>query len=341
MQKFPITESNETVSGENNIGKEEMGDPSSIGETRPEKNKTFLSSWTDYGGGGELQYNQALCALGILMVKQTEIDEPPITENTFVLGTRKLVVSDKNEGDEPFKKTRELLERFFPLGGKENIKIHTQVAANDRRYGECFFPVTLPSQKKVYLYPSLSSSEKNFDISSSGIHQFVIAVCMFGSAFQAADKKSQTFPIIKHDTLYDGQVIHSVTYNPKMRNPYETSTFNDLQKQAELILKIASCSSEKEGKPQLLCHLPFYDYMLFGLSLYLQGKLTYKALESFFYIVNNKKVELCEKIDVLFKRNHINVAIQSPFENLFGALFHSFKTTNDINIKEIFPNSTM
>lgn len=64
--------------------------------------------------------------------------------------------------------------------------------------------------------------------------------------------------------------------------------------------------------------------MLYGVSLFINGRITLKALNSLFKSILNKKEQMEKIIQNIFDEHQIKVIIISPFENLFGNI-----TTNE------------
>ncbi len=71
---------------------------------------------------------------------------------------------------------------------------------------------------------------------------------------------------------------------------------------------------------EVVCHLPYIDYILFGVRLYVEGKMTLNALEAFCVAVLNKKDELSKRLHEVFpKELGIELVIAQPLDNLLNA----------------------
>ena len=66
-----------------------------------------------------------------------------------------------------------------------------------------------------------------------------------------------------------------------------------------------------------ITHLPFYDYILYGVGLFLKEKITPTALEKLFSIILDKKTKLMPKIVKIGEEQGVTIRVHSPFENLF------------------------
>ncbi len=150
----------------------------------------------------------------------------------------------------------------------------------------------------------------------AGFEQFVTAGCMFGTSLKATMERFSYRAIIKHNTaFYPGEKIKKIQFNPKMLATYEAMLFDELEKTACII-----DAWSKPGKKHLQYHLPFYDYMLFGVELFVRGRIGLETLGEFFAIILRKKDEHVRKITAVCAQHNIVVRIESPFENLFGPL---------------------
>ena len=57
-----------------------------------------------------------------------------------------------------------------------------------------------------------------------------------------------------------------------------------------------------------------FDYILFGVRLFVRGKMAYKALESLLKIMLQKQEDYSKLIHERCKKHNIDVCITSPFQ---------------------------
>ncbi len=204
---------------------------------------------------------------------------------------------------------------------QESISPFDTFVHNDKRRTEFFVPLDIGLYVSASTSSSLSqsstaeSSEETHEFTD--VNNFATVVCMFGPNLKAKDTGENEFILIKHDKeFYGEQKIEDIIYNPRAANPYEYMLFSQLEKQIELIKKI----SNPNKKTTLSVHLPYVDYMLFGVELFIRGRITTEALGHLFKCILKKREEYIKKINDLCGKNNIMPIIESPFENLFGSL---------------------
>lgn len=221
------------------------------------------------------------------------------------------------------KKAKVLLSKLtdFALTNQAGIKSFEEksvVLFNKGHREEIFLPIIFERKDQnigLYFYPWISKNSNSFKF--AGFRQYVTAGCLFGSSLKGMDQHGSSFELIKHDIkFFSEQKIELIIYNPEAPNPYEQMLFSEFEKQCLLI-----DSFSKLGQPKhLLFHLPYYDYVLFGVELFIRGRITFDALDSFFKMIFAKRDEYISKISEICKRHNINVRIESPFDNLFGSI---------------------
>jgi hypothetical protein len=193
------------------------------------------------------------------------------------------------------------------------------IIANLTRREEVFFPFLVKNNQQnfgFYVYPWLSTNTANDfqKFNFSGFKRFTTVGCMFGSTLKGIDQLGARVDLIKHDIkFHPTQKIVTIEYSHSY-NPYEEVMFNELNKLMLLINHL----SDKSKPSQLYYHLPYYDYMLFGIELFIRGRMELVALEQFFKAIILKTVEHLNRIEEICKHHLINCIIESPFENLFG-----------------------
>jgi hypothetical protein len=161
--------------------------------------------------------------------------------------------------------------------------------------------------------------------------------CLFGSNLRGTDHEGNTFPLIKYDIkLFDKQKISGILFNSKELRSYEKVIFSELEKIAELMNKL-SLPLEKK---YLNYHLPYYDYLIFGIGLLIRDQITYPAFNKLFELVKKRRELHIGNINTVFEKHEINIKVQSPFDNLFGPI-ETLANVNDmfdkleLNIQEI------
>ncbi|MCE3238203.1 MAG: hypothetical protein K0R24_1184 [Gammaproteobacteria bacterium] len=223
----------------------------------------------------------------------------------FILTLIQEYVGEKNEDD----------------GINENKNIIYRHSTNHCYDPIPFLPFTInnASQDKLSekislrMYPWISGGKAN-NVKLNGIKKFVISCCMFGAGIEGESSNGARFPIIKHDIWFDGeQKIESIICTES--SFYEEGQF--------AVFKIIALMMQKLGdeKYEVICHLPSVDYILFGVRLYLEEKITLEALEDFLLVISSRKEESSRRINEIFGNgDQIKVTITCPFENLFGTI---------------------
>lgn len=200
----------------------------------------------------------------------------------------------------------------------DDDKPNTMVIFNRNRREEVFLPITVnkgggADKFGLYVYPWLSKtgSKPTF----TGFECFVTALCMFGTSLKGVDQEAGDRPLIKHEIkFFNGQQIEQAkVVGP---SPFEVAQFEHLEKLAYLINSL----SPADTIPQLHCHLPYYDYILFCLGLFLTDKITDQALEDAVKIILEKKKEYTQRINEICEKHSITATISSPFDNIFGEI---------------------
>jgi hypothetical protein len=210
------------------------------------------------------------------------------------------------------------------------------IIANLTRREEVFFPFLVKNNQQnfgFYVYPWLSTNTANDfqKFNFSGFKRFTTVGCMFGSTLKGIDQLGARVDLIKHDIkFHPTQKIVTIEYSHSY-NPYEEVMFNELNKLMLLINHL----SDKSKPSQLYYHLPYYDYMLFGIELFIRGRMELVALEQFFKAIILKTVEHLNRIEEICKRHLINCIIGSPFENLFGRLKFQGSDGSDLKLRDI------
>jgi len=270
--------------------------------------------WVNYY---DLEINLPLFKKGILVVRpyrSIEVSDDCLDDgSSFYISLRELLFNPKIAPQKTTLLLNKLKEHIEQDSCVKEAECFTII--NKNRRDEVFSPlVVTDGQHKAgfYVYPWLSNTT-NFEF--SGFTRFVTAGCMFGASIKGIEQLYQSFALIKHDIeFHPSQKIVNIEFNPRASNPYEEVIFNEFNK---LMLLMKNLSNKTE-LGQVYYHLPYYDYMLFGIELFIRGRMTLKALNQFFKIIILKKIEYVEKIKAICEYYHMECKIESPFENLFG-----------------------
>jgi hypothetical protein len=307
------------------------------------------SHWKTHGR--YLAVNKILFAHGILAVRPTSFSGDVVTsEREFAFGSRTLSVyetknkEDKSQPDAAAtRKTKHLLNELqkypermrraeviltvvdpMPRPIAEKISAYADevdlcakqkvVIFNPHRREEVFLPLTFQTgageKMGTYVYPWLSQASSGFKF--CGFEQFVTAGCMFGSSLKGRDQNNAAINIIKHNiTFCPEQIIMRVE---ESETAYEEMVFFELEQLACLIDNLSKPNQPK----RLIYHLPYCDYMLFGIELFIRGRMILNALDQFLIKILQKRDEYIETVREICQRHGIEVVIESPFENLFA-----------------------
>jgi hypothetical protein len=268
--------------------------------------------WTLYND--DLYLHAPFLNKGIIIVKPADEEcTPAISNNSFSLNDRTLCFQELSDKKEPGGATKKAIDHLRKMS-KTAYKTKSFLS-NTKRREEVFLPLTLEN-KGVFVFP-WTSDNANADTWASnfnGFEQFVSAGCLFGTDLKGRNNKGRSFPLIKHDIeFYDGEVITSIIHNRRKPSPYEEMFFSELESYCNLIDKLSSQQHPKK----LFFHLPYLDYVLFAVELYLRGKITDKALTEFITEIFWKKEQYATRIKRTCYAHGIKVTLASPFENIF------------------------
>lgn len=275
-----------------------------------DQNKKYKNAWETCN---DLLINQSLFKKGILLIRSQKLqDSNEAFSNTrlgFKFNDREFYFEDRNPELEivankrTVKIARNLLKHIDD-GFKSDIFIF-----NAKRKDEIFLPVIINDKEKMigfYIFPWV---EKNILSSFQGFNRFVTGGCLFGSSLKAVDQSGNKFILIRHHL--NPSKIYDIDFDESGLNVYEEALFSELENIAILINKF----STKDARKELFFHLPSYDYLLFGIKLFINGKMSLYALEKFINLVFGKAESYRIRLMDLFSSN-IELFIQSPFDNL-------------------------
>lgn len=236
--------------------------------------------------------------------------------------------------DDPFlpatlKKVCALASELLSFSAQTPVSANAKHAIfNATRRNEIYIPFSFPKNKAsadesdvgqvgLWIHPWLSKNPKEGDFQFRGFQLYTTAICAFGATLRGVDQDDFSFPIIKHHRKWIvGQVIQYIDFSTDTSNPYESAAFVDLENLACFIDQFSQTPRDKK----LLIHLPGQDYILFGLQLFVQGKITLFALNQFCNIIFQKIAEYERKIQAICTAHQIQLMVLSPFAQLFTGI---------------------
>jgi hypothetical protein len=176
-----------------------------------------------------------------------------------------------------------------------------------------FLPVALTESSTAYIHPWLSVSKSYFN---EKIHtlpktkEFVTAGCLFGGAITGIDAQGNRYPLIDHHLQVIDPMIKIIV--DESIHPYEMLNFGVLEGLFRLM-------PQMNTSPEFVVryHLPVVDYLLYGVQLFVTGKMTLGALEEFISQVNLRGKKHRDIIERLAAQTQIKIRIESPFDALF------------------------
>lgn len=269
-----------------------------------------------------ISLHRALFKRGLILVKSSDVDLPTITKDEFDINSQRFRVVTTRSKEDTEKKVTRLLE---PMKSLKGFNLFSNVyICNIKRRKEVFIPIDIDHGKYgMYIYPWISN---NTTVSAfAGFDQFVMAGCMLGASLKGILKDKQEVTLIDHRLRLDHhQVIDDIRFDESM-NIYDKIQFSQLKRLSRLI-RILSAS----GSVRIYYHLPYLDYILFALKLYINKRMTYSAFEKLCNLILVKKEEHTNKIKTIFKSHDITAIVESPFENLVTSVSDSEEYVKNI-----------
>lgn len=260
---------------------------------------------------GNVEFYSPLFRQGIIQAKAATIQNTSAAHNKFIMGSRSFMVS------EPRELPNKILKLIEPLNKLLNDRMvyprKATTVQNVKRREEVFAPLFF-DQKGIFVYPWLSQDQATVPINR--FERFVTAGCMFGSAIKGVSEFDQHFNLIKHDIQFHlEQRIEWIQFNPLAHfNAYEEALFAQFRSWIALMKGLSKGFQD----PVVYHHLPAYDYILFGVSLYLQGRMTLKALDQFCAAILLRKEQILHIMRPFYESLTKQLIIKSPFEYLFS-----------------------
>ncbi len=181
-----------------------------------------------------------------------------------------------------------------------------------RRHSDTvFLPINLGGDFPFYIYPWISDKASLSTTDFPKIKQFVMANCLFGSSILGVDDQGNKYPLIDHN-LEVQDIITNIEANDHV-HPYEDMSFSALQGLLPLMRTMGDDSFS------IRYHLPILDYMLYGVHLYISGKITFDAFENFIEQVEKRGRKHKEIIFNIAEKSGVTIYVESPFDNLFSS----------------------
>ena len=307
-------------------------------QKRPEDAQQGVSATLENAGTNCLRYkglniDPLLFERGIIAVRPESIHSPrsPDPETTLAvgqdspvlhIGTKELFFSSyAQRKQKTTPATRALIDLIASRCETQSEKMEedSTVLINKQHREEIFFPLRYSDNGQAmgfYLYPWLSHKTPP---QALNFKYFVAGGCMLGSHLTGMDQNENSMQLIKnHISFFPDQQIQEIMMDSIEPNPYEIVTFKELRATLSLIARL---SNNKLEDKRLDYHLPYYDYVLFVTSLFVEGRVTYAAFNQLCRIMVKEAKKYKDQIFSLCKEYGIeNVRIQSPFDNLFGSL---------------------
>ena len=166
----------------------------------------------------------------------------------------------------------------------------------------------------LFVFPWQSKNDETFAF--TGFDEFVTAQCLFGASLKGRDARSVLHSLIKHDITFEGgEKIEFIEFDFDKANPYEDMLLREFEKHVALMKKFSSTQP-----PVVRYHLPYLDYVLFGVELFISGRITLNALGELFSTIFKKKNQYVERIQKICADQNVKIIIESPFANLFGTI---------------------
>lgn len=326
------------------------------------KNDIKLKSrWINYK---DIQINAYYFKRGLVLVKPKYVSHPIEKKENFHIKDQEFyfALPEKSNGEntkldkvnlpdayfiEQTKNLLATLTKFVSTNNKESTPIALEsddiVLFNKKYREEIFLPLILNIHQQIlglYIYPWHSKYNANFNF--SGFSQFITTSGLLGAILKGENQLEGRHILLNHNIKFyiDEKIIY-IRYNSEKLNPYEQMLFSEFEKLCFLI----DIFSNPNHPKQLLYHLPYYDYILFGIKLFIYGKITLDALNTLYEIILTERENYFIKINKICKEHKIRVKIESPFDNLFGSLDNqeniavTILRTLNLPCDEISPNT--
>lgn len=194
---------------------------------------------------------------------------------------------------------------------------------NPKRREEAFLPFLIKDEEKqteLYVYPWLSRNVPDFIF--AGFECFVTAICMFGAGFRGECQNGTSFALIKHAIpFFKTQRVMRVFLDDGLIENYKKYVFEQLRNLAIYIQTHTSAEQPKE----LFCHMPYFDYILFLIELFVRGRMDLLALDDAIEMILNERDLYIDQINKICMTYGVSVYIKSPFDAIFKEVENEFE----------------
>lgn len=282
---------------------------------KPDENNK--NDWRSYG---DLLLYSPLFKKGLIVItEQQERSKVDCAPSMFKIKERLLEFKTGN-----FKRTlvgvqRQSLDVMLFLEPSANP--HAMVK-NCKRREEVYFPFKFAYKNTNWGY-YINPWMKEIPVETfKGFQNFVTCGCLFGTSLIATNDEDHSFPLIQHNINFGK--IKRIYYSAR-NNAYEEVLTFEINRLIGFVQRFSS----KDRQSIVLYHLPYYDYLLFGIKLFIQNSITVDQLMLLANLIKEKKRVFETKIAEHLSGHNIEIRIQSPFDNLFG------KWNDDLDISAI------
>jgi hypothetical protein len=172
-----------------------------------------------------------------------------------------------------------------------------------------------------YFYPTVSDKKlySAHPSKSPPIKEFVLASCLFGASIMGYEPKNEcniekSHPLVDHklevEDFIDRVKVDRCEENQIQLHPYETMMFAAFDRLIPIMRDIAGAEA------RVRYHVPDKDYMLYGIRLYIECKISYRALNQYIKAVRDRGNLHRRIISAIAEKHKMPITIESPFDNL-------------------------
>lgn len=204
--------------------------------------------------------------------------------------------------------TQKLFDKIFNPGSSCSYSV-----LNPSRRGEVYSCATAGDGYSLNIHPWQLPGDKRALNEFSGFDVYHTAGCMGGTQIHAAMKNNFKGSLIKHHLDISEPIVRVFLDQPRIANQYEALQFEEIRIAAAIMAK----NARPGVKAKVFHHLPWIDYILFGVSLFTQGRMTFKALDQLCKIMLEKKDFHVAKLSEIYETFGLKPLFVSPFDNLF------------------------
>lgn len=174
-------------------------------------------------------------------------------------------------------------------------------------------------QEKQALETKYQDKLSNLTVTPSfrGFKRFTTEACFLGASFVGTNPMQATRAILKHDLpFYQNEKIVLVKLSEEVHA--HEAMFDKVLNNISMFVNQHAIDGIEDK--ELDFHMPYYDYALFIVELYLNKRITLIAMDQAINIIFDKKCEFEGRVKKICKEHRLKVNIISPFDNLFGTL---------------------